>query len=195
MQPQPKKLLDQVRDALRLKNYAYSTEQTYVDWIKRFIRFHNLRQPPARGRLRHKNGARTVGPQGCQHDDGLYARAQQGSIGRAQPARLAEGPLAELVEASGFLLLSSLQPYERTHHSMSAHPIPDLLSLWAKGELTADQAIGHILQNLLTLSQRLAALEKLNDQRPLRQRSHRPRRRRRNLRVFSGVLACRGWNA
>ncbi|MEZ4710237.1 MAG: integron integrase [Caldilineaceae bacterium] len=45
MQQKPKKLLDQVRDAIRLKNYAYSTEKTYVDWIIRFIRFHNLRHP------------------------------------------------------------------------------------------------------------------------------------------------------
>jgi integron integrase len=45
MEPKPKKLLDQVRDALRLKHYAYSTEKTYVDWIERFIRFHKLRHP------------------------------------------------------------------------------------------------------------------------------------------------------
>jgi integron integrase len=45
MEPKPKKLLDQVRDALRLKNYAYSTEKTYVNWIERFIRFHKLRHP------------------------------------------------------------------------------------------------------------------------------------------------------
>jgi integron integrase len=45
MEPRPKKLLDQVRDAIRLKNYAFSTEKTYVDWIQRFIRFHNLRHP------------------------------------------------------------------------------------------------------------------------------------------------------
>jgi len=31
MAKRPKKLLDQVRDAIRLKHYAYSTEQTYVD--------------------------------------------------------------------------------------------------------------------------------------------------------------------
>jgi hypothetical protein len=31
MEQKPKKLLDQVRDAIRLKNYAYSTEKTYVD--------------------------------------------------------------------------------------------------------------------------------------------------------------------
>lgn len=45
MESKPKKLLDQVRDALRLKNYAYSTEKTYVDWIERYIRFHKLRHP------------------------------------------------------------------------------------------------------------------------------------------------------
>lgn len=45
MEQKPRKLLDQVRDALRLKNYAYSTEKTYVDWIERFIRFHKLRHP------------------------------------------------------------------------------------------------------------------------------------------------------
>lgn len=45
MEQKPRKLLDRVRDAIRLKNYAYSTEKTYVDWIERFIRFHKLRHP------------------------------------------------------------------------------------------------------------------------------------------------------
>lgn len=45
MEQKPKKLLDQVRDAIRLKNYAYSTEKAYVDWIVRYIRFHNIRHP------------------------------------------------------------------------------------------------------------------------------------------------------
>jgi hypothetical protein len=35
----PKKLLDQVRDAIRLKHYSYRTEQAYVSWIKRYIHF------------------------------------------------------------------------------------------------------------------------------------------------------------
>lgn len=48
-QPQPKKLLDQVREAIRLKHYSYRTEQTYVDWIKRFILFHNKRHPAEMG--------------------------------------------------------------------------------------------------------------------------------------------------
>jgi integron integrase len=40
-----KKLLDQMRDALRLKHYSYRTEETYLDWAKRFILFHNKRHP------------------------------------------------------------------------------------------------------------------------------------------------------
>jgi hypothetical protein len=35
----PKKLLEQVRDVMRLKHYSIRTERCYSDWIKRFIRF------------------------------------------------------------------------------------------------------------------------------------------------------------
>ena len=47
--PPPKKLLDQLRDALRVKHYALSTENAYVDWAARFIRFHKLRHPETMG--------------------------------------------------------------------------------------------------------------------------------------------------
>ena len=40
-----KKLLDRVRDAIRLKHYSIRTEETYVDWIKRYILFHHKRHP------------------------------------------------------------------------------------------------------------------------------------------------------
>jgi site-specific recombinase XerD len=46
---QGKKLLDQVRDSLRVKHYSYRTEQTYVEWIKRFILFHGKRHPREMG--------------------------------------------------------------------------------------------------------------------------------------------------
>ncbi|MEJ5312271.1 MAG: integron integrase [Anaerolineae bacterium] len=42
---QPPKLLDQVRELLRMKHYALRTEEAYVDWIRRFILFHNKRHP------------------------------------------------------------------------------------------------------------------------------------------------------
>jgi len=39
------KLLDQVRDAVRVRHLSYRTEQAYVDWIRRFILFHKKRHP------------------------------------------------------------------------------------------------------------------------------------------------------
>jgi integron integrase len=46
---QSPKLLDQVRDKLRVKHYAIRTEQSYVDWIKRYIWFHGKRHPKDMG--------------------------------------------------------------------------------------------------------------------------------------------------
>ncbi len=45
MNPQPKKLLDQVRDIIRLRHYSYRTEESYVYWIRRYILFHAKRHP------------------------------------------------------------------------------------------------------------------------------------------------------
>jgi integron integrase len=39
------RLLDQVRGKIRLKHYSLRTEQTYTDWIKRFIRHFGKRHP------------------------------------------------------------------------------------------------------------------------------------------------------
>ncbi len=43
------KLLDQVRDKIRLKHLSIRTEQAYVDWIKRFILFQQKRHPADMG--------------------------------------------------------------------------------------------------------------------------------------------------
>jgi site-specific recombinase XerD len=45
MESQPRKLLDQVRDAIRRKHSSLRTEEAYVDWIRRFILFHGKRHP------------------------------------------------------------------------------------------------------------------------------------------------------
>jgi integron integrase len=45
----PKKLLDQMRDAIRIKHYSYRTEESYLDWARRFILFHNKRHPAEMG--------------------------------------------------------------------------------------------------------------------------------------------------
>ena len=37
------KLLDRVRNRIRVKGYSIRTEKTYASWIKRFILFHGKR--------------------------------------------------------------------------------------------------------------------------------------------------------
>jgi integron integrase len=49
MNHQPKKLLDQVHDVMRVKHYSIRTEQAYVDWIKCYILFHGKRHPQEMG--------------------------------------------------------------------------------------------------------------------------------------------------
>jgi len=46
---QKPKLLDQVRLILRTKHYSLRTEESYINWIKRFILFHDKRHPRAMG--------------------------------------------------------------------------------------------------------------------------------------------------
>ncbi len=45
-----KKLLDIVRDKIRFKHYSYSTERTYVHWIKHYILFHHKKHPIEMGK-------------------------------------------------------------------------------------------------------------------------------------------------
>jgi site-specific recombinase XerD len=47
--PAPRRLLDRVRWHLRVKRYSIRTEQAYVDWIRRFILFHDKRHPAEMG--------------------------------------------------------------------------------------------------------------------------------------------------
>lgn len=52
MEPRPRKLLDRIRDQIRLRHSSYrsySAEQTYVYWICRHILFHQKRHPPETG--------------------------------------------------------------------------------------------------------------------------------------------------
>lgn len=43
------RLLDRVRDKIRLKHYSLRTEQAYLDWIRRFILHHGKRHPDEMG--------------------------------------------------------------------------------------------------------------------------------------------------
>src|SRR5262245_42114238 len=42
--PKPR-LLDRVREALRVRHYSRRTEEAYVAWIRRYVLFHGKRHP------------------------------------------------------------------------------------------------------------------------------------------------------
>ena len=44
------KLLDEMRDIMRRRHYSIHTERAYRDWVKRYVRFHNMQ---SRDDLRH----------------------------------------------------------------------------------------------------------------------------------------------
>ena len=37
------RLLDEMRDLMRRRHYSIHTERAYQDWVKRYVRFHNMR--------------------------------------------------------------------------------------------------------------------------------------------------------
>lgn len=43
------RLLDQVREQIRLRHYSIRTEAVYLEWVKRYIRFHKYRHPQEMG--------------------------------------------------------------------------------------------------------------------------------------------------
>ena len=66
--PPPPRLLDALRHAIRVRHYSIRTEVAYVDWVRRFIRFHGRLHPRELGAsevaafLTHLAVDRTVAP-------------------------------------------------------------------------------------------------------------------------------------
>ena len=77
--PQPPRLLDQVRETIRLKHFSLKTEKSYVYYIRDFILFHNKRHPRKMG-----VDEIVVGAQGCEDHHDLHPRAESGGAGGAQ---------------------------------------------------------------------------------------------------------------
>jgi integron integrase len=51
MSQKPKKLLDQIRDVIRIKHYSTRTEQAYIHWVRKYILFHDKQHPKDMGLL------------------------------------------------------------------------------------------------------------------------------------------------
>lgn len=49
--PRSPRLLERVRDAIRVRHYSIRTEQAYTGWIRRFILFHGKRHPAEMGKF------------------------------------------------------------------------------------------------------------------------------------------------
>lgn len=58
-QTDKKKLLEQVSDAIRAKHYSQRTEKTYIDWIRRYILFHNKKHPREMASPKYSNSSST----------------------------------------------------------------------------------------------------------------------------------------
>jgi integron integrase len=43
------RLLDQIREQIRLRHYSIRTEAVYLEWVRRYIRFHKYRHPQEMG--------------------------------------------------------------------------------------------------------------------------------------------------
>jgi hypothetical protein len=43
------RLIDQVREEIRVRHYSLRTEMSYIQWIRRFILFHDKRHPREMG--------------------------------------------------------------------------------------------------------------------------------------------------
>ncbi len=48
--PREPRLLDQLRNVLRLHHYSIATERVYMQWVRRFIIFHGKRHPASMGK-------------------------------------------------------------------------------------------------------------------------------------------------
>lgn len=117
------RLLDQVKNAIRLRQYSMSTERSYISWIRRYILFHEKRHPAEMGKIEIEQFLtylavnRSVAPstqnQALQAILFLYANvlntqlAWMDNVIRAKPKRRVPVVLSQ--EETG-ILLSSMPP-------------------------------------------------------------------------------------
>lgn len=98
----PPKLLDQVRNIIRIKHYSIRTEQAYLQWIRRFILFHKKRHPKDMGQkevgefLTHlavdNNVAASTQNQALNAISFLYRQVMQQEIGWIEEFHKARRP-------------------------------------------------------------------------------------------------------
>ena len=74
------KLLDQMKNVMRMKHYSLRTEKSYIQWVRRYIYFHNKRHPEEMGALAVQRFLSYLAVEqyvsaSTQHQTRLYSRA------------------------------------------------------------------------------------------------------------------------
>ena len=54
MNTEKPKLLEQMSNVMRIKHYSLKTEKSYIQWVRRYIYFHNKQHPDEMGTLEVK---------------------------------------------------------------------------------------------------------------------------------------------
>ena len=83
-------LLDQVRHAIRIRHYSRRTEEAYVGWIRRFIRFHGKRHPREMGEVEVTTFLSSLAVErrvSASTQNQAHCRARPGGYGRADRKR------------------------------------------------------------------------------------------------------------
>jgi integron integrase len=95
------RLLDQLREALRLRHYSRRTEEVYVGWVRRFVRFCGLRHPQevGEGEVRRFLSHLAEGARLSAASQNQAASALQFLYERVLDRRLAGGPWGGVVRA------------------------------------------------------------------------------------------------
>jgi hypothetical protein len=55
------KLLPEMRNAIRVRQYSLATERVYLQWVRRFILFHGKRHPPRNVQSGNRSLSDTLG--------------------------------------------------------------------------------------------------------------------------------------
>ena len=84
------RLLEQVREALRLRHYSLRTEQAYAHWVKRFVLFHDKRHPPETGAAEVESFLSWLAVEGSRSS---MVRQSPKSYSSKTPSATAGGPL------------------------------------------------------------------------------------------------------
>lgn len=120
IESRPRKLLDQVRDAIRIKHYSHSTEKIYVHWIHRFILFHNKRHPAEMGTAEVTQFLTHLGATNCTIKTLIVAQDPRSGV--TQRHHLHETGVQRAVrDAVKLARVEKRVTYHTFHHSFATH--------------------------------------------------------------------------